>query len=259
MHSCIRLYNAQHCSFIGQISVVLDSIVYDTWMLTFLFFEFFFLYFYFKQSVSPATVIFLQNMQGPFWTSPDWISYWKSNSHLNNEIELFFPLITWSLRGTSAEQQIAAPRCTVIFQPSKISARLPEQLHILFGSLPDFSVYCNRPSPVSAPLLQPYTSWTCPIGERVKYPWPCQMSFPLWTRIDSYICGVQRERVSVSGLPDVLDITEACQLCGCGSKWVTLLDITQLLHNDPTVLLILQHTRWLTMKVRQMWTACIRE
>lgn len=33
-----------------------------------------------------------------------------------------------------------------------------------------------------------------------------------------------------------------------GSKWVTFLDITQLLHNDPTVLLILQNTRWLTMK-----------
>lgn len=40
MHSCIRLYNAQHCSFIGQISVVLDSIVYDTWMEKIIFFEF---------------------------------------------------------------------------------------------------------------------------------------------------------------------------------------------------------------------------
>lgn len=103
LHSCIHLYNAQHCSFIGQISVVLDNIVYDTGTVT----NFSFLFF--KQSVAPATVI-LQNMQGPFWTSPDWISYWKSNSHLNNEIELF-PLITWSLRSTSAEQQIA-PCCT---------------------------------------------------------------------------------------------------------------------------------------------------
>lgn len=65
--------------------------------------------------------------------------------------------------------------------------------------------------------------------------------------------------MSDSGLPDVLDITEACQLCGCSLNG-SLLDITQLLHNDPTVLLLLQHARWLTMKVtaRQIWVACVR-
>lgn len=64
--------------------------------------------------------------------------------------------------------------------------------------------------------------------------------------------------MSDSGLPDVLDITEACQLCGCSLNG-SLLDITQLLHNDPTVLLLLQHARWLTMKVmaRQIWAACV--
>lgn len=76
-------------------------------------------------------------------------------------------------------------------------------------------------------------------------------------RIDSY---VEYRKESDFGLPDVLDITEACQLCGWALNG-SLLDITQLLHNDPTVLLILQHTRWLTMKVmaRQIWTACVRK
>lgn len=70
------------------------------------------------------------------------------------------------------------------------------------------SVRRNRSSSsLSAPGLLPRIG---PIGDRVKHPWPCQMSFPE-KRIDSY---VEYGGVSGSGPPDVLDITEACQLCG---------------------------------------------
>lgn len=74
---------------------------------------------------------------------------------------------------------------------------------------------------------------------------------------DWLICRVQQsERLQPSRCPRHNRGLSALWL---GSKWVTLLDITQLLHNDPTVLLILQHTRWLTMKimVRQIWTECL--
>lgn len=61
------------------------------------------------------------------------------------------------------------------------------------------------PSSLSAP---PYgrSSSTDPIGERVKYPWPFLERLDLRER--------DRSGVSSSGLPDVLDITEACQLRG---------------------------------------------
>ena len=80
--------------------------------------------------------------KAPFWTSLDWISLWKSNSHLNNETELlffffFFALITWSLQSASAEQHILE----VIPAPLKSTARWPEPLQILSRSPPRF---CRR-------------------------------------------------------------------------------------------------------------------
>lgn len=87
-----------------------------------------------------------------------------------------------------------------------------------------------------------------PIGEL------CEISVAILERMDSYVEG--SEPLRPSRCPRHNRGLSALWL---GSKWVTLLDITQLLHNDPTVLLLLQHTRWLTMKVmaRQIWTVCL--
>lgn len=95
------------------------------------------------------------------------------------------------------------------------------------------TMHCNRFSAVSVPLCSPLLQ----IGLMCyceKY--PCQVPFfPL-----------------VSGFPwpsRCPGHNSSLSALLQGSKWVTLLDITQLLHNDTTVPPILWHTRWLTMKV----------
>lgn len=97
----------------------------------------------------------------------------KSHSHLNKETELSPP---WSPPWS------------------------PDQSSFRFR--PDLSAYSDACSSLSSPLCS-HTSFTYPIGESVKYLWPCRKG---WTHM--------WRGVSCPGLPDVPDITEACQLCG---------------------------------------------
>lgn len=66
----------------------------------------------------------------------------------------------------------------------------------------DLSAYSDTCLSLSSSLCS-HTSFTYPIGGSVKYLWPCRK---WWTHM--------WRGVSCPGFPDVLDITEACQLCG---------------------------------------------
>lgn len=168
---------------------------------------FFFFFRHFKQSVFFSCC---RICKAPFWTSLDWISLWKSNSHLNNETELlFFFFFSRPDHLIFAEHFCWAAHTGGYSSPSKVFCKKTRAASDIV-SIPSkiLSVRRNRSSSsLSAPGLLPRIG---PIGDRVKHPWPCQMSFPE-KRIDSY---VEYGGVSGSGPPDVLDITEACQLCG---------------------------------------------
>lgn len=85
----------------------------------------------------------------------------------------------------------------------------------------------------------------------ISYRGECEISMTMQERMDSYVEGSELPRPSRCPRHN-----RGLSALWLGSKWVTLLDITQLLHNDPTVLLLLQHARWLSMKVmaRRIWT-----
>lgn len=130
MHSCIRLYSVQNYSYIGQISVVFDTIVNDTQH-------------FFPSNIcfSPllGVVVFLFSkickypLPPPLYSFEDCIIYKLLNSHFNVEVKLF-QLITWSLQRAFV-QHLAA----MLFLPFNISSRCPEEPQIMLGSLPNYS------------------------------------------------------------------------------------------------------------------------
>lgn len=78
MHSCIHLYNAQHCGFIGQIYLVWTALyMIHGWRHLFLL-------------ILLRALVFSCNSYCAECAGPEWVSE-KSHSHLNKETELIPP------------------------------------------------------------------------------------------------------------------------------------------------------------------------
>lgn len=211
---------------------------------------FFPLYFYFKQPL--AKTVLQKICKAPLLNITRMNQLLKSNSHLDNEIELFFFFCFDRL--IFAENFSRAADSISLRPLSEISARWPKELQILFW-IPSRFLSGLQTEPRHCQRQFTYSS-----HKRVcKIPAATSRVFSLseagLTRMWSWA------ELSGSGLPDVPDITEACQLCSRALNG----SLSLISHSSFTMTPLFSWyystpggSLWKVM-ARQIWSACVCE